>query len=328
MKVLVTGVAGFVGGHMAEFLRNEQPGVEVFGIVKPHGSSGVALPGRVAVIEADLEDAAAVDAALDLVHPDRIIHLAAQSSPQASWDDPGGTLRINVLGLLNLLEAVRKRSLSPRILVVGSAEEYGMVDARDLPVDEDTPLRPATPYAVSKVAQGYLALQYAISFRMGIIRTRTFHHTGPGRGESFAESSFARQIAEIEVHRRPPVLAVGNLEAVRDFSDVRDVVRAYWRLLESGDAGDVYNVCSGKGIRIRDLLQALITAAGIDVEVRVDAERLRPSDIPALVGDPTKLREATGWAPEVPLDRTLGDLLQYWRERTAAGSASPARLAR
>lgn len=320
MKVLVTGIAGFVGGHMTEFLRSEHPSVEVFGIVKPHGSAGVELPGRVAVIEADLEDSAAVDAALDLVHPDRIVHLAAQSSPQASWDDPAGTLRVNILGLLNLLEAVRRRALSPRILVVGSAEEYGMVDARDLPVDEDTPLRPATPYAVSKVAQGYLALQYALAFRMGIIRTRTFHHTGPGRGEAFAESSFARQIAEIETGRRPPILAVGNLEAVRDFSDVRDVVRAYWRLLESGNAGDVYNVCSGKGIRIRDLLQALIAAAGVDVEVRVDPDRLRPSDIPALVGDPTKLKEATGWTPGVPLERTLGDLLQYWRERTASSS--------
>jgi GDP-4-dehydro-6-deoxy-D-mannose reductase len=326
VKVLITGVAGFVGGHMAAFLRDEQPGVEVFGIVKPHGTGGVALPGRVAVIEADLEDAAAVDAALDLVHPDRIVHLAAQSSPQASWDDPAGTLRINVHGLLNILEAVRKRSLSPRILVVGSAEEYGMVDARDLPVAEDTPLRPATPYAVSKVAQGYLALQYALAFRMGIIRTRTFHHTGPGRGEAFAESSFARQIAEIEARRRPPVLAVGNLEAVRDFSDVRDVVRAYWQLLESGNGGDVYNVCSGKGVRIRDLLQTLIVAAGVDVEVRVDPDRLRPADIPTIVGDPTKLREATGWTPRVPLDRTLGDLLQYWRERTIAAAASAAPL--
>ncbi len=326
MKVLVTGVAGFVGGHMAEFLRDEQPSAEVFGIVKPHGSGGGALPGRVAVIEADIEDAVAVDAALDLVHPDRIVHLAAQSSPQASWDDPAGTLRVNIHGLLNVLEAVRKRSLSPRILVVGSAEEYGMVDARDLPVGEETPLRPATPYAVSKVAQGYLALQYALSFRMGIIRTRTFHHTGPGRGEAFAESSFARQIAEIEVHRRPPVLAVGNLEAVRDFSDVRDVVRAYWRLLESGNSGDVYNVCSGKGVRIRDLLQTLIGAAGIDVEVRVDPDRLRPADIPALVGNPAKLRKATGWTPRVPLERTLGDLLQYWRERTATATVSPASL--
>lgn len=325
MKVLVTGVAGFVGGHMAEFLRTEHAGAEVFGIVRPHGTAQTSLPGRVAVIEADLEDAAAVEAALDLVHPDRIVHLAAQSSPQDSWNDPAGTIRTNVLGLLNLLEAVRKRALSPRILVVGSAEEYGRVDARELPVGEDAALRPATPYAVSKVSQGYLALQYALAFQMGIIRTRTFHHTGPGRGEAFAESSFARQIAEIEAGRRPAVIAVGNLEAVRDFSDVRDVVRAYWALLDHGNAGEVYNVCSGKGIRLRDLLRELIEAAGVDVELRVDPDRLRPSDIPALVGDPTRLRDATGWAPRVPLSETLRDLLQYWRTVTPASSKATPR---
>ena len=320
MKVLVTGIAGFVGRHLVDLLRTEHPGVEVFGLVKPHGTPANDLPGRIALIEADLEDTAGVDSALDLVHPDRIIHLAGQSSPHASWTDPAGTIRVNVLGLLHILEAVRKRSLAPRVLVIGSAEEYGVVDARDLPVPEDAPLRPASPYAVSKIAQGYLALQYTLSFQMGIVRTRTFNHTGPGRGEAFAESSFARQIAEIEAGRRRPVLAVGNLEAVRDFSDVRDVVRAYWTLLDRGDAGEVYNVCSGKGIRIRDLLQKLIEISGVDVEVRLDPERLRPSDIPVLVGDPSRLRAATGWAPRIPLDRTLGDLLADWRARVSARS--------
>ena len=324
MKVLVTGISGFVGRHLVDLLRAEHPSVEVFGLVRPHGTPADDLPGRIALIEADLEDAAGVDSAFDLVHPDRIIHLAGQSSPHASWADPAGTLRTNVLGLLHILEAVRKRSLAPRVLVIGSAEEYGVVDARDLPVAEDAPLRPASPYAVSKVAQGYLALQYTLAFQMGIVRTRTFNHTGPGRGEAFAESSFARQIAEIEAGRRRPVLAVGNLEAVRDFSDVRDVVRAYWALLERGDAGDVYNVCSGKGIRIRDLLQKLIEISGVDVEVRLDPERMRPSDIPSLVGDPRKLREATGWEPGISLEKTLRDLLQHWREHTA--SASPSRL--
>jgi GDP-4-dehydro-6-deoxy-D-mannose reductase len=200
------------------------------------------------------------------------------------------------------------------VLVVGSAEEYGMVEPQDLPVRETSPLRPNSPYAVSKVAQGYLALQYALSHQMGIVRTRTFHHTGPGRGEAFAESSFARQLVEIERGRRSAVLDVGNLEAVRDFADVRDVVRAYWLLLDRGGAGEVYNVCSGQGVRIRDLLHTLIEASGIEAEVRVDPARLRPSDIPALVGDPRKLQQATGWEPRIPLARTLADLLQYWRE--------------
>jgi GDP-4-dehydro-6-deoxy-D-mannose reductase len=326
MKVLVTGVAGFVGVHLSRFLLTEHRDAEVFGVVRP-GGPRKRVPAEVAILDADLEEAGQVEALFDRVRPDRIVHLAAQSSPQASWSDPAGTLRTNVLGLLNLLEAVRRRRLSPRILVVGSAEEYGMVEARDLPLGEDAPLRPATPYAVSKISQGYLALQYALAFHMGIIRTRTFHHTGPGRGASFAESAFARQIVDVETGRRPPVLDVGNLEAVRDFSDARDVVRAYWVLLESGHAGDVYNVCSGKGIRIRDVLEKLIAASGVEVEIRVDPERLRPADVPVLVGNPARLRAATGWEPRVSLDQSLTDLLQYWRERVvteAPTGAGPA----
>jgi GDP-4-dehydro-6-deoxy-D-mannose reductase len=322
VKVLITGVAGFVASHLVDYLESEHRAIEVFGLARPHGTAPPALPGRLALVEADLEDAASVEAAIEMVRPDRIVHLAAQSSVHRSWSDPAGTLRSNVLGLLHLLEAVRKRALSPRILVVGSAEEYGLVPASELPLREDAPLRPNSPYAVSKVAQGFLALQYALSHHMGIVRTRTFHHTGPGRGESFAESSFARQLAEIAAGRREPVIQVGNLEAVRDFSDVRDVVRAYWALLDRGDAGEVYNVCSGAGVRIRDVLQKLIEASGLDVEVRVDPERRRPSDIPVLVGDPGRLRAATSWQPRLRLEESLRDLLQYWRERVGAPTPS------
>ena len=189
-----------------------------------------------------------------------------------------------------------------------------------MPIREEAPLRPASPYAVSKVAQGALALLYGPAGGMRVVLTRTFHHTGPGRGEAFAESSFARQIAEIEAGLRPPVLKVGNLEAVRDFADVRDVVRAYWMLLEKGDAGAAYNVCSGKGRRIRDLLDLLLAASSARVEVRVDPDRLRPSDVPAQVGDPSRLRAATGWEPRIPLERTLLDLLDDWRARTATAT--------
>jgi GDP-4-dehydro-6-deoxy-D-mannose reductase len=327
MKVLVTGAAGFVAGHLVAYLRGEHPSVEVFGLTRPHGTAP-ALPPSVAVLEADLDDAASVCAAVDIVRPDRIVHLAGQSSVHRSWEEPAATLRTNVHGFLHLLEAVRRFALSPRVLAVGSAEEYGAVDPRELPVGEEAPLRPNSPYAVSKVAQGFLALQYALSFQMGIVRTRTFHHTGPGRGEAFAESSFARQIVEIEAGRRAPVLEVGNLEAVRDFTDVRDVVRAYWLLLERGDAGEVYNVCSGRGVRIRDLLQRLIEISGAEVEVRVDPARLRPSDVPAHVGDPARIRKATGWEPRIGLDETLRDLLQDWRTRVGPvrrGAPSTAR---
>jgi GDP-4-dehydro-6-deoxy-D-mannose reductase len=322
VKVLVTGAAGFVAGHLFDFLRREQPSLELVGVVRPGRRWARA---GVAVREADLEDPRATDLLFDYERPDRIVHLAGQSSVHRSWEDPAGTLRANVQGLLNLLEAVRRRGLSPRVLVVGSAEEYGHAEARDLPLKEDAPLRPLSPYAVSKVAQGFLALQYVLSHGLPVIRTRTFQHTGPGRGESFAESSFARQIVDIE-RGRSPVLSVGNLESVRDFSDVRDVVRAYWALLEHGRPGEVYNVCSGRGVRMRDVLETLLAVAGVAAEIRTDPTRLRPSDVPALVGDPTRLRDDTGWQPMIPLERSLSDLLAQWRDARPAPTPSQAAL--
>jgi len=313
VRVLITGVAGFVGGHVVELLRAEHPEAEMFGLDSRPGNRARAL--GIEIVQANLEDSSSVRQALDRVRPERIVHLAAQSSPQRSWEDPAGTLKTNLLGLLHVLEAARALSLAPRLLVVGSAEEYGLVRPDQTPLREDTPLRPASPYAVSKVAQGFLALQYALSLDLPIVRTRTFHHTGPRRGEQFAESSFARQLAEIEVGRRAPRLEVGNLDAVRDFTDVRDVVRAYWALLDHGVPGEVYNVCSGRGVRLGDLLEELIALSGLKVEVRVDADRLRPHDVPVLVGDPSRLRAATGWEARTPLSRTLRDLLDHWRER-------------
>jgi GDP-4-dehydro-6-deoxy-D-mannose reductase len=230
-------------------------------------------------------------------------------------------MRTNVLGIVHLLDAVRRQGLRPAVLVVGSAEEYGPVGPQEMPTREDAPLRPASPYAVSKVAQGALALLYGPAGGLRVVLTRTFHHTGPGRGEAFAESSFARQIAEIEAGLRPGVLKVGNLDAVRDFTDVRDVVRAYWLLLERGEAGVAYNVCSGTGRPVRQLLDLLLAASSARVEVRVDPERLRPSDVPAQVGDPSRLHAATGWEPRIPLERTLRDLLDDWRSRTATVAA-------
>jgi GDP-4-dehydro-6-deoxy-D-mannose reductase len=223
--------------------------------------------------------------------------------------------------MLHLLEAVRAGGATPRILAVGSTDEYGLVRPDEVPLREDAPLRPVSPYAVSKVAQGYLALQYALSPGLHVVRTRTFHHTGPRRGEQFAESSFARQLAEIEAGLRPPSMEVGNLDVVRDFTDVRDVVRAYWMLLDRGASGEVYNVCSGRGVRLGELLERLIALSGRRVEVSVDAARLRPVDAPVLVGDPGRLRAATGWEPTIPLERTLADLLDYWRERVGLRAA-------
>ena len=322
MRLLVTGAGGFVGGHLVSYLRREHPEVEIHGALLPQGGISWGSGGGMRVIEADLNDPAAVRGLVDAVVPDRILHLAGQSSPQHSFLDPGGTLRTNVLGIVHVLDAARQLGLRPDVLVVGSAEEYGPARPEDIPLRETAPLRPSSPYAVSKVAQGALAVLYGPAGGMRVVLTRTFHHTGPGRGEAFAESSFARQVAEIEAGLRPPVLKVGNLDAVRDFADVRDVVSAYWALLEKGEAGAVYNVCTGRGRAIRELLELLLAASQARVEVRVDPERLRPSDVPVQVGDPSRLKAATGWEPRIPIEQTLGDLLDDWRARLRA--ASPA----
>jgi GDP-4-dehydro-6-deoxy-D-mannose reductase len=326
MKLLVTGVGGFVGAHLVDFLRREHPEVETSGLTRPHGGAGAgALPG-VRVLEADLSDPMSLDPVLDLVVPDRIIHLAGQSSVHVSWLDPGGTLRTNILGLVHLVDALRRRALAPALLVVGSAEEYGAVSPQELPLREDAPLLPASPYAASKAAQSLLAAEYARGLGLPVVRTRTFHHTGPGRGEAFAESSFARQIAEIEAGVREPVLLVGNLEAVRDYTDVRDVIRAYWALLDRAAEirGQVVNVCSGQGRKIRELLDILLARTAAKVEIRVDKERLRPADVPAQVGDPSRLKALTGWEPRIPLEQSLHELLQDWRARVRAALPPPA----
>jgi GDP-4-dehydro-6-deoxy-D-mannose reductase len=321
VRLLVTGAGGFVGGHLVELVRREAPGTSLHGVVLPHGSLAWSASQGARIHEADLDDPAAAAAVVEQVRPDAIVHLAGQSSVHQSWLDPGGTLRTNVLGVVHLLDAARRAALRPAVLVVGSAEEYGPVGEAELPIRETAPLRPASPYAVSKVAQGAMALLYGPAGGMRVVLTRTFHHTGPGRGEAFAESSFARQIAEIEAGLRPPVIEVGNLEAVRDFSDVRDVVRAYLLLVEKGEPGEAYNVCSGRGRSIRDVLDLLLARSSAQVEVRVDRERLRPADVPAQVGDPARLRAATGWEPRIPFEETLADLLADWRVRVAGGAA-------
>lgn len=317
MRLLVTGAGGFVGGHLVDYLNRSQPQVEIFGVVLPQGGISWGSGAGMSVIEADLNDPAATAALVESVRPERVLHLAGQSSPHQSWLDPAGTLRTNVLGIVHVLDAARRQGLQPAVLVVGSAEEYGPVAREELPIKETTPLRPASPYAVSKVAQAALAALYGPAGGMRVVTTRTFHHTGPGRGEAFAESSFARQIAEIELGRREAVLSVGNLDAIRDFADVRDVVRAYWLLLEKAEPG-AYNVCSGRGRTIGELLEVLLEASKVHVEVRVDPARLRPSDVPIQVGDPSRLRAATGWEPQIPLERTLVELLDDWRRRLRA----------
>lgn len=323
MRLLVTGLTGFVGGHVAAALRAAQPAAELLGLVRPHGTAERLPQGAQALI-ADLDDAAAVLAAVAEARPDAVLHLAGQSSVHQSWSDPGSTLRTNVLGVSHLLEAVHQVAPRARVVIVGSAEEYGAVPAERQPIREDEPLRPRSPYAVSKAAQGLLALQHGAA-GLALTLARVFPHTGPGRGEAFAESSWARQLAEIEAGLRPAAIEVGNLEAVRDFTDVRDVATAYLALLAPATPRGVYNICSGRGVAMHDVLHGLVRLSGQAVEVRVDRERLRPADVPCLIGDPSRLAAATGWTPHIPLDETLRDLLDDARARLRARrGAAPA----
>jgi GDP-4-dehydro-6-deoxy-D-mannose reductase len=250
------------------------------------------------------------------VRPHRVFHLASQSNVAASWNAPRETLVNNITAQLNLFEAIRDLDLpETRIHIAGSSEEYGLVHEDELPVKETNPLRPLSPYGVSKVAQDTLAYQYHQSYGLHIVRTRAFNHTGPRRGDVFVTSSFARQIVEIELKRRAPVILVGNLEARRDFTDIRDVVRAYVLALEHCSPGGAFNIGSGKAYSVKQVLDRLISMARLIIRVKEDPARIRPSDVPVMVSDSSKFRLETGWQPKIPFEKTLSDLLQYWRVR-------------
>lgn len=320
MRVLITGVTGFVGSHMVEFALARE--AEIFGACRWRSNTEniELLRGRLQLIEADLRDQTSVQEMIGKTRPDWIFHLAGQSQVMTSWHAPAETLQTNVIGQVHLLEAIRQRGAPfPRVLVVGSSEEYGLVPERELPVTEEHQLQPLSPYAVSKVAQDLLAHQYFRSYGIPCLRARSFNHDGPRRGEVFVTSAFARQIAEIELGLREPVIQVGNLKARRDYTDVRDIVRGYWLLLEKGAPGEVYNLCSGKSHAIQEILDFFLTHSTVrHIEVREDPARLRPSDLPNLYGSPARIHTATGWQAEIPFERMLGDVLEYWRERVRA----------
>ncbi len=316
MKVLITGITGFVGSHLVDFLL-EKGGIEVCGIERWRSRTENVehVKGKIKFDECDIRDASSVREIISKVKPDRIFHLAAQSFVPASWNAPAETLTTNIIGELNIFEAVRQIGINPHIQIAGSSEEYGMVYKNEVPIKETNPLRPLSPYGVSKVAQDLLGYQYHMSYKLNIIRTRGFNHTGPRRGEVFVCSTFAKQIARIEKGLQEPVIRAGNLEAKRDFTDVRDMVRAYWLSLEKCKPGEVYNICSGKSWSIEEALNILLKASKTKIEIKEDPERMRPSDVPILEGDNSKFRKETGWKPEIPFEKTLEDLLNYWRER-------------
>ena len=321
MRLLITGITGFVGSHMAEYALAH--GAEVFGSSRWRSRTENIehLRSQIKLIECDLRDLASVRGLLETAEPTHVVHLAAQSFVGASWQTPAETLSTNIISQVNLLEGIRRFTIAPRVLVVGSSEEYGFVCPDELPIRETNPLRPLSPYAVSKVAQDMMGYQYFMSYGLPIIRTRAFNHEGPRRGEVFVTSNFAKQVAEIEVGMREPTMSVGDLTPRRDFSDVRDVVRGYWLLLERGEPGEVYNLCSGRSWAIQQVLEFLLEQSRIKrIAVETDPARLRPSDVMILEGDPSKIRKATGWEVEITFERTLKDLLAYWRQRTMSSA--------
>ena len=345
MRVLITGITGMAGSHLAEYLLGR--GFQVFGTYRwrsrmdnledlaasgrlnligdngPIASvaslgqmvEGQLRPEAANLIEADLTDAGSMRRVVGAVRPDRIYHLAAQSFVPTSWNAPADTLETNIVGQVKLLEAIREAGNNPLVHIAGSSEEYGLVHPDEVPIKETNPLRPLSPYAVSKVAQEMLALQYHHSYGLRCVVTRAFNHEGPRRGHVFVTSSMAKQIAEIEKGYKPPILRVGDTSIERDWTDVRDMVRAYHLALEKGRPGEVYNIGKGQSMTVKAMLEILLSMSEVPIKVEQDPARLRPSDVRLLQCDCSKFKRETGWEPEIPFEKTLGDLLDYWRKR-------------
>ncbi|MEW6221766.1 MAG: GDP-mannose 4,6-dehydratase [Candidatus Hadarchaeota archaeon] len=312
MRALVTGINGFIGSYLPDFLTAKK--MEVFGTVRDAGMGGIEhARDKIKLIKCNMRSLPEVRNAVKESSPDIIFHLAAQSRPDVSWIDPVETMDTNVMGTVYLFESVRQLGLDPKILVAGSSAEYGLIKKDEPPIREDHPLLPVSPYGVSKVAQNLLAYQYFKNYGMKTVRVRIFGATGP-RKVGDACSDFCRQIVGIKRGEAAPVIHVGNLDVVRDLMDIQDTLDAFWVLLEKGKFGDVYNICSSKPLRIGDILDKLLEISGLQVNVEVDPKKLRPTDEPIVVGDNAKIRRECGWEPKVPIEKTLADTLEYWEK--------------
>jgi GDP-4-dehydro-6-deoxy-D-mannose reductase len=323
MRALVTGISGFVGGHLAEHLLAS--GDVVVGLSAsgrwPAGLAHLAREVRIEACDLARIEQEAMTELIARKQPEAIYHLAAQANPQASVADPKGTWALNLGGTLTLLEAVKASGLTPRVVVVGSGVCYGNPAPEQMPVSELCPLRPNNPYSASKGAADLLGVQHFLAHGTDVVMARPFNHAGPRQSSTYVLGALARQVAEVEAGLKPRV-EVGNLDIIRDFTDVRDVVRAYRLLAETGDPGEIYNLGSGRGTKLADALEILRGLAGVPIEVYVDPARVRPVDQPLLVADASKLRSATGWEPLFSIEATLADMLDDWRRaiRTDPGS--------
>ena len=315
MRALITGVNGFAGSHLAEYLLAHTD-LEVWGTDISSNDRNIAhIRDDLELVVGDMSDPDVASDILSQTQPDYIFHLAAQAFVPLSWSDPWQTIANNIRLQLNILKTLVDTGSRPRVLVVGSADEYGVIAADELPVTEATPLRPYSPYAVSKIAQDMLGYQYFASHALPIVRVRPFNHIGARQSPAFVTSDFAKQIAEIEQGQREAELHVGNLEARRDFTDVRDMVRAYYLALQHGEEGQVYNLGSERAESIQELLSMLLEMSEAEIEVVQEPARLRPTDVPVVVSDCSKFRERTGWSATVSLRDSLESVLKYWRER-------------
>jgi GDP-4-dehydro-6-deoxy-D-mannose reductase len=312
LRALITGISGFVGSHLAEYLL-EHTDWQVVGTVYGPEDNIEHLRDRLELYPAELSELKTVTSIIKRAEPDYIFHLAAQPLPSLSHQDPWFTLENNIRLQLNILEAVVRLKLGSRMLVVGSSEEYGLVRPDELPIKEANPLRPINPYAVSKITQDMLGLQYFLSHGVQAIRVRPFNHIGPRQSPGFVAPDFARQVAEAEAGLREPYILVGNLEASRDFSDVRDIVRGYHLALTQGEPGKVYNLGTEQAHSVRELLDTLLRFSRIPLEVRQDPARVRPAEVPVMVSDCTRFRERAGWRTTIPFEQSVRDVLDYWR---------------
>jgi len=315
-KILITGATGFVGTHLISHLLTLRQ-YEIYGTYRSEQSlENFPLKDQIKFVKAELSDREQVKKILSEVKPDAVFHLAAQSAIAESIKNPLETLHNNIDSELFLFEGLRElEMLNTKIMIVLSADVYGYVLSEDLPIDEDTPFRPGNPYAVSKITCDFLAYQYWRSYQLPIVRLRSFTHVGPGQKTGFVTSDFAKQIAEIEKGKQEPIIKVGNLEAKRDFTDVRDIVKAYALLLEKGKAGEVYNIGSGQSHKIKDVLDFFLSKARVEIKSEIDPNKLRPSDTPDFVADYSRMQKLTGWKPEIPFETTLEDVLNYWRKQ-------------
>jgi len=312
VRVLVTGITGFAGGHLAERLTKQ--GDEIFGVARSSGANLKHLNTSIELIAADLQQFEVVEAILARVQPEAIYHLAGQAFVPKAWSDPWATLENNLRPQLNILQAMVKQGSSARLLAIASDQIYGAVPPDKLPINEETPLRPNNPYGVSKVAQDMLGLQYYLSHRLNVIRARTFNHIGPRQSPFFVSANFAKQIAQIEAKQADPVIYVGNLEAQRDFTNAADVAQAYSLLVRQGEAGEAYNVGSGQAYSIHYLLEVLLKYSHCEIEIKQDPNRMRPSDVAITYADNGKLKAQTGWTPQYTFEESLLQVLNYWRE--------------